>query len=163
MKTVFNWPAGVPPGMRLLVAADGSEASENALAYATDIGDGMHGSITVVHVVDPAVYEERGAEPIATAADADERLIVESVADAEERGLAILDDAAEFAAELGHDVETELLYGDPVEAITDYAEREGYDTIYVGHRGRSERADLMLGSIAKAVVARATMPVTVVR
>lgn len=149
--------------MRLLVACDGSEESEKALAYATDIADATDGSITVVHVLNPTVYDEGGSEPISTMADAEERLVVESVSDAEDRGLELLDEAETLAAEFGHEVETELLYGDPVRELTNYAETEGFDTICVGHVGRSERADLMLGSVAKAVVARSTVPVTVVR
>lgn len=149
--------------MKLLVAIDGSDAADDALAYATDIADATGGTITVVYAVDPSVYETGGTEPISTLSDADQRLILESVADAEDRGLDLLEKAVELAADLGHAVETELLYGDPVTQVTDYAAEEGFDTIYLGHRGRSERADLMLGSVAKAVVERATVPVTVVR
>jgi len=149
--------------MKALVAVDGSEASENALAYATDIVDAMDGSITVVHAVDPTAHDEGGSEPTASLWDEDQRLIVESVEDAEQRGIDITEDAAALAADLGHDVEVELLYGNPVRELSNYAEAETFDTIFVGHRGRSERAGLLLGSVAKSLVERATVPVTVVR
>ena len=149
--------------MKSLVAVDGSEESEAALAYAIDIADAMDGSITVVHSVDPTVYDEGGSEPISSLSDADQRLIVESVADAEQRGMDLLEEAIEVADELGYAVETELLYGNPVAEITDYAEAETFDAIFVGHRGRAERAGLMLGSVAKSIVERAAVPVTVVR
>jgi nucleotide-binding universal stress UspA family protein len=148
--------------MKFLVAADGSQESDDALAYATDIADAMNGSITVVHAVDPSVYEEGGDDPIAGPPDADRRF-VQSVGDAEKRGLAVLEQAAEFASDLGQEVETELLYGEPIQEITEYAESEDADAIFVGHRGRSERTDRMLGSVAKDLVERATVPVTVVR
>lgn len=149
--------------MRYLVAVDGSDEAERALAYATDVADALDGSITVVHVADPYVYDEGGTEPISTFADADERLVAESLEDAEQRGFAILDSAAALADDLGHEIETELLYGHPVSAVTDYAKLEGFDAIYVGHRGRSERASSLVGSVAKGLVERATVPVTVVR
>ncbi len=149
--------------MRFLVAVDGSEESENALAYAADIADAMDSSITVVHAVDPTVHDEGGSEPTVSLWDADQRLVLESIEDAEQRGLDLLEDVSAFADELGRDVEIELLYGDPVVEIADFAADEGFDTIYVGHRGRSERAGLMLGSVAKSLVERATVPVTVVR
>ncbi|WP_265109951.1 universal stress protein [Halosolutus halophilus] len=149
--------------MKALVAVDGSEESENALAYAADIVDAMGGSITVVHAVDPTAHDEGGAEPITSLSDADQRLILESVEDAEQRGLDLTDDASDLAAELGHDVEVVLLYGNPITEIATYAEAEGFDALFVGHRGRSERAGLMLGSVAKSLVERATVPVTVVR
>ena len=148
--------------MKLLVAVDGSAESEAALAYATDIADATDGSITLVHAVDPDVYDAGGAEPT-SASEARDRLIVDSVEAAEDRGLEILDDAIEVAAELGWDVSGELLYGEPVRTITDFAEDGGFDTIYLGHRGRSERTVELLGSVAADVVQRARVPVTVVR
>ena len=149
--------------MKFLVAVDDSDESRSALRYASTMADAVNGSITLAHVVAPYVYDEGGMEPISSFADADERLIVESMLDAEQRGLDILDDASGFANELGHDVETDLLYGDPVSQITKHAESEGFDAMFLGHRGRSERAGYMVGSVAKGVVERATVPVTVVR
>jgi nucleotide-binding universal stress UspA family protein len=145
------------------VAVDGSEAADDALAHAVTVGDATGASITVAHAVDPVVYDVGGSEPVSGLSDADRRLILEDVGDAEDRGLEILEAATEFARTLDCEVETELLYGDPVAAVTDYAEEAGFDAIFVGHRGRSERTDLMLGSVAKDVVERATVPVTVVR
>jgi nucleotide-binding universal stress UspA family protein len=149
--------------MKLLVAADGSAESREALTYASDIADATGGSIVVAHAVDPSAFEAGGTEPITSPTDADHRLILESVEDAESRGMDLLEDAVAFASELGHDVRTELLYGDPVTALTEYAEAEGVDTLYVGHRGRSERTEKLFGSVAKGLVEHATVPVTVVR
>jgi nucleotide-binding universal stress UspA family protein len=149
--------------MNLLVAVDSSSESADALAYAIDIAEATDGSVTAAHAVDPAVYGRGGREPVSSLSDADQRLVIESIADAEQRGFDVLEDADERAHELGHDIETELLYGHPVGAITDYATREGFDGIVLGHRGRSERAGYLLGSVAKEVVERATLPVTVVR
>jgi len=149
--------------MELLVAVDGSEEANEALAYATDIADATSASITVAYAVDPAIYDLGGEGPISSLSDADRRLVMEDIADTEARGLEVLDDAAAFAAELGREVATELLYGDPVVAISDFAESEGFDTIVVGHRGRSERTERLLGSVAKGLVERTTVTVIVVR
>ena len=149
--------------MKLLVATDGSPASEGALAYATVIADATDGSITIVHAVDPNVYQEGGKEAISGLSDPDRRILIESIEDAEKGGADLLEDGVEFAAELGQEVETALFYGDPVTKITDYAEEEEFDSIFVGHRGRSQRTDLVLGSVATDVVQRATIPVTVGR
>lgn len=152
-----------PPDMKYLVAVDGSEESDAALAHALDVADAMDATVTVAHAVDPAVSDEGGGDPIASLADADRQLIVESVEDAERRGRDLLDDAVEFAERRGHEVEAQLLYGDPVESVPDYADEEGFDAIFVGHRGRSERAARLVGSVAKGLVERAAVPVTVVR
>ncbi len=149
--------------MKLLVGMDGSEEAEEALAYATTIADAVNGAITAVHAVNPAVFETGGADPITSVSDADERLLVESVEEAETRGMDLLAESAELAANHGHEIGTEILYGDPATEIADYADSEGFDAIYVGHQGRSERADLVVGSVATELIERATVPVTVVR
>lgn len=148
--------------MELLVAVDGSEESNRALAYAADIANATDGSITLIHAIEPDVYDAGGGEPVSIS-DARDRLIVDSVDAAEDQGRAIIDEAIEAAAELGQDASGELFYGEPVRTITDYAEEGGFETIYIGHRGRSERTGRLLGSVARDVIERATIPVTVVR
>lgn len=149
--------------MNILVAVDGSKTSENALAHAIDIAEGMDGSITIVNAVNPTVGQVSGNGPTTSLADVDERLILEAVEDVEERGMDILDDAAELAEERGFEVEQRLLYGPPANTIADFAESDGFDAIFVGHRGRSEKVERFLGSVAKKLVERSTIPVTVVR
>ena len=147
--------------MRYLVAVDGSEQSDAALEHAIAMADGED-DIAVAHAVDPDVYSTGGTAPFSDLDDANERLLIETVEDAERRGEDILEDAVALAAEYDVEVTTELLYGDPLEVIHDHAVREGYDHIVVGHRGLSERAEAVAGSVAKGIVARTTIPVTVV-
>jgi nucleotide-binding universal stress UspA family protein len=149
--------------MHLVVAVDGSPEAEEALAHATDIADATDGRLTAVHAVDPSVPSADGTDPFGGASERDRQLIVESVETAEERGLDVLDAIADVAENLGYDIDTELVYGDPADAITDYAETVDADAIYVGHRGLSERRETMVGSVAKQFVERADRPVTVVR
>ncbi|MFP8890399.1 universal stress protein [Natrialbaceae archaeon A-CW2] len=148
--------------MDLLVAVDGSEESNRALAYATNIANATDGSITLVHAIEPDIYDTGGGEPISES-DRRDRLIIDSFDAAEVDGQEILDKAIEFAAERGQTVSGELRYGQPARIITDYAEEGAFETLYVGHRGRSERAIEFLGSVARDVVEHATVPVTVVR
>lgn len=149
--------------MDFIVAVDGSAEARQALAYATDVADGTGGTLTAVHVVAPTLFDTGGRDPAGSFSETDRRLVLESVEDAEDRGIEHLEEAAAFAEELGCDIETELLYGDPVVELTDYAADREVDGIVLGHRGLSERAETMVGSVAKAVVERATVPVTVVR
>ncbi|MFA9518658.1 universal stress protein [Halopenitus sp. H-Gu1] len=148
--------------MELLVAVDGSEESNRALAYATDIANATGGSISLIHAIEPDIYDAGGEEPISES-DRRGRLIIDSLDEAEEQGQAILEEAIEFAAERGQNASGELLYGQPARNITDYAEEGPFETLYVGHRGRSERTIELLGSVARDVVDHATIPVTVVR
>ena len=151
----------LPPGMRYLVAVDGSEKSNAALEHAIAMAR-RKDDVAVAHAVDPDVYSTGGTAPFSDLDDASERLLIETVEDAERRGEDILEDAADLAADHGVSVGTELLYGDPLEVVHDHAVREGYDHIVVGHRGLSERAEAVAGSVAKGIVARTSLPVTVV-
>lgn len=148
--------------MHFLVATDGSPESDATLEYAIDLADAAGANLTVVHAVQPRI-RSGGLEPTQSLSDAERRLIVENVEDAEERGEAILERTAERVSEAGVEVDTALLYGNPVEAIVEYADANGYDGIFVGHRGLSDRAESLLGSTANELVRRATIPVTVVR
>ena len=148
--------------MKLLVAVDGSEESNRALAYATDIANATGGSITLIHAIEPDIYDAGGGEPISES-DRRDRLVIDSLDSAEEHGRAIIDEAIEFAAERGQTASGELLYGQPAKIIPEYAEKAEFETLYVGHRGRSERTIEFMGSVARTVVERTTIPVTVVR
>jgi len=53
--------------------------------------------------------------------------------------------------------------GNPVEVILQVAEERGCDMIVMGTHGRGTLADAMLGSTARRVVRRSTIPVLVVR
>ena len=62
------------------------------------------------------------------------------------------------AATREHAPTTLLLFGNPAEALADYAEQRGYDLIAVGRRGR-HRARHLLGSTASGLMTRSTVPV----
>ncbi|WP_231182826.1 universal stress protein [Haladaptatus sp. DYF46] len=146
-----------------LVALDGSPSSTDALNYAIDLAEDTDASITGIHVVVPTEVFTGGDAPPTSFAEADRELLLTSVEDAETRGQDLLDDAAASAERRGTEIETGMLYGEPVERITEFAEENDFDAIFVGHRGASERYETLFGSVAKQVTGRATLPVTVVR
>ncbi|MFC7154798.1 universal stress protein [Halomarina halobia] len=149
--------------MQFIVATDGSEQSERALEYALDLAATTDAAVAVVYAVDPAVREYAADAPVASFADAENHLVIEDEGDAEARGEYVLGRAREYARERGLDVETELLYGDPVESVTELASRRDADAIFVGHRGMTPQYEGLVGSVAAGLVERATVPVTVVR
>lgn len=149
--------------MKFLVATDGSPESMAALERCLDIAEPLDAFVEVVHVVQPELHDLGGEGPIESAVEAAEKMVFESVSDAEDRGLDFLEDAESVLADHDVEYETGLLYGDPAPEISDYAEEAGFDGVFVGHRGRSRRMEYHLGSVAADLVQRATVPVTVVR
>ncbi|MBP1923361.1 nucleotide-binding universal stress UspA family protein [Halorubrum alkaliphilum] len=143
--------------MRYLVATDGSTLGDEAVRHAARGAVAFDATLVIVHVLTPdselidgtlilpgeeAAVEE--GERVLEGA----RAVAEEVAEAEDAGIAI---------------ETELLTGRPADAITSFADETGVDAIHVGHRGLSEEREQVVGSVAKSVVDKATVPVTVIR
>lgn len=149
--------------MKFLVAIDGSEHSTRALEYALEVAAAAGASVTVVTAVSPNVYTASEGMPMREAGEDDRQQVMESIEDAEERSMEVLDRATEVGADYDVTLETEALYGDPVEVVPDFADEQGFDAIYVGHQGLPERYERVLGSVAKSIVERATVPVTVVQ
>ncbi|MEF8813069.1 MAG: universal stress protein [Halovenus sp.] len=143
--------------MRYLVAADGSEESEKAVQYASKQALTFDATLEIAHVLEPRAELMDG------------EIALPGGEKATEHGEEILERARQLAAEFAEEhadglrVETQLLTGRPADAITERAEETGADAIYVGHRGLSERAEPVVGSVAKTVVDKATVPVVVTR
>lgn len=136
--------------MRYLVAVDGSEESEHAIETAVAHAEAMDAHLDVVHAVVPEIRTVDG-----------ERMI-ESADEATRRGQEVLEAVHEVIDE-SVEYERVLVYGHPVDAVPDYASENDIDHIFVGHRGLSEKQEEFVGSVAKQVVDRAGVPVTVVR
>ncbi|MFC6826719.1 universal stress protein [Halopelagius fulvigenes] len=148
--------------MQYLVAVDGSESSIEALEHAIGVASLLDAGLTLVYSVEPRILvEEGGTAP--SFSEASERLYTEDISEAEARGERVLEDAVERAREASVEADSELLYGDPVDTISEYADEEEVDGVFVGHRGLSKRAQGFVGSVATGLVERANVPVTVVR
>jgi len=149
--------------MEYLVAVDGSEPSTHALDHAIEFASRADAALRIVYAVEPRVLVEETGEEAPTNAAVGQRIYTEDIEVAEDRGEDVLADARAAVESAGLSVETELLYGDPVDGIVAYADTEDVDGIVVGHRGLSTQVERMVGSVAKGLVENATVPVTVVK
>lgn len=149
--------------MKFLVALDRSPEATDVLAFALTFARGMDADVTVVHAIDPDVAELTEREPITTLSDASQRLVIERLGEYEDRATELLERAETIAADHEQQIHTEVVYGDPVVEVTTFAEELGVDVIFAGHRSRSERMDRIVGSTARGLVERATLPVMIVR
>lgn len=143
--------------MRYLVATDGSKEGDEAVRYAARHATALDATLEIVHVVIPETQL------------VGEELVVQDRATAAEDGRHTLEHATELATDIAQEdeveltVETQLLTGRPAEAIADHATAVDATAVYVGHRGLSSKQEEVVGSVAKSVVSKATVPVTVVR
>jgi len=143
--------------MRYLVATDGSTLGDEAVRHAARQAVAFDATLVIAHVLTP------DSELI------DGTLILPGEEAAVEEGERVLEGARAVAEEVAEaenadiGIETELLTGRPADAITAFADETDADGIHVGHRGLSEEREQVVGSVAKSVVDKATVPVTVIR
>jgi len=76
---------------------------------------------------------------------------------------ATLERAKEQVGDLPCEVHTEMIEGDPAEAILNVANTRASDIIVMGSRGLGRLSGLLLGSVSQKVVAHAPCPVLIVR
>ena len=140
---------------KLLCATDGSHPSEKAVRVAIDLAKSLGAELAFLTV--ETVSSERAAKTYfwdSKLLEAGDALVHRELGSAQK--------AAEKAGLAN--VRCVTTYGrDIAQAIVAYADTEGYDHIVVGSAGRTGINKLMLGSVAKAVTARAHCPVTVAR
>ena len=110
---------------RILLAYDGTESGQKALLDCHDIAQWSRAELFLVAVMPPA-----------TTQIAVEGSVYDSAAEAEleARYKEILDDGLRRLSDSGHSVRGELLIGDSVHEITQYARQIDADLIVVGHK-----------------------------
>jgi nucleotide-binding universal stress UspA family protein len=75
----------------------------------------------------------------------------------------ILQKAVKMVGDIPGEIHTELIEGNPAEAIIDVAKTRNSDVIVMGSRGLGRLAGLVLGSTSQKVVSHAPCPVLIVR
>jgi len=141
----------------ILLATDGSAASEHAAQLAVDLAR-VHGAkLTALYVVDPYPYLGIGeANPLGFQAYMSAAL--QHAAEAHQKVMALCEKtpAGAFQPRLAEDVGAAA-------GIVLSAKQVDADLIVVGSHGRTGVVRLMLGSVATKVVAESPIPVLVAR
>jgi len=137
---------------RILLAVDGSEHAVRAAKVAVEMAHCMKSAeLRVVVAYDP-IPPFLGEPNLQLAIDA--RL---------NEAQGILKKAVGLVGNSHIDVHTELIEGNPAEAIIEVAKTRNSDVIIMGSRGLGRLAGLLLGSTSQKVVSHAPCPVLIVR
>lgn len=145
------------PALRLVVAVDGSEASENAVAAVAKRSWPAGTAVAAVNVLQPPRADVSHLPP----ADAAE---IERQFDARLNWLnAVLGSAQKEFEKSGLAAETHLLDGEPKSTLQEWSENWGADCLFIGASGLHHAGSPALGTVASALAARAHCSVEIVR
>ncbi|MEI7035539.1 universal stress protein [Fulvimonas yonginensis] len=134
----------------LLVGYDGSPSSQRAFQLAVGLARACHGRVRVVSVLQ---VTEGGADACAL-------MMADSGA---QRAQELLDELTAMEPDARELVDVEVVHGSPGDVLLGQVEQHGVDHIVIGHTERGALARWLLGSVSGDVLARANVPVTVVR
>lgn len=149
---------------KILVGVDGSSHSKKAVNYAIRLGELEHAELAIVYAVgdirDKEVIVELGTK---YGSKAVLRRVYENSKKSAMEWMAPLE---RQASKKGIKASMQVIF-EPgksiVELLVDYAEKNGFDLIVVGTRGRSRFKRMLLGSVAAGIISHAHCSVTVVR
>lgn len=133
----------------VLVGYDGSETARRAYLFALELGACARAKVSVV-----SVYQMENGADTAGLMMAD---------NGRDRLAAIRTELNGLKAEPGVEVDVQLVHGSPGDALLSYVAQHGADHIVIGHTERGALARWLVGSTATDVLAKARVPVTVVR
>jgi len=144
----------------VLVAVDGSDHSDRAVAFAADFAVKYGSALTILNVVSYA-----STVPLSLGAYAElEGLYTESRSILESAGQEIVDQAAKTAREAGvSTVNTLVELGSPAKTICETAEKVSAEVIVMGRRGLGDLSGWFLGSVSNRVAHTADCTVITVK
>ena len=135
---------------KILVPIDGSKYSDKALDYALDLAKKYSAQLILIHVVTRTIYYFTDGVPSGLAYQ-----------ELEHEGEMILAKGDEIVKAKGIPSRTELLSGNPAEAVI--KESENVDLIVIGCRGLTGIKAFFLGSVSSRVSRYARCPVLIVK
>ncbi|GIP23001.1 MULTISPECIES: universal stress protein [Paenibacillus] len=140
---------------KILVAYDGSKASNKALDKAVELAKlSPESELAVLHVYDfPRFYIAEGFAPVPDTVNMEFYELAEKTAD----------EARNRLAAAGVNGKVELAQGAAAEVILRYAGEQSCDAIVIGSRGLGGIREFVLGSVSHNVVQHAQIPVLVVK
>ena len=133
-----------------LIAIDGSEYSNNALAYAANMAETYGATLWLLHVF--------AHPPDLLGYDDFEKLYARRKC----AGQSVLDAALETLGDPPVEIRAELREGPEAESILNFAKNSRADIIVMGTRGMGALKGLLLGSVSRKVIHYAGCPVMVV-
>ena len=143
----------MPVFTNILIALDGSEASQRALSRAVDEAKVWNAQLQAIYVVETGLFSSL---PLDNTVEIMYRVL-------EKEGKAVLERAEKSAAEKGVTIITHMKQGHAGSEIVALAEEVKSDLIMVGSHGKGNADRLLIGSVSTFVVTHSKVTTMVVR
>lgn len=143
----------MPVFTNILIALDGSEASQRALSRAVDEAKVWNARLQAIYIVETGLFSSL---PLDNTVEIMYRVL-------EKEGKAVLEKARKFAASQDVTLNTHIKQGHAGSEIVALAEKEKSDLIMVGSHGKSNTDRLLIGSVSTFVVTHSKVTTMVVR
>ncbi|MDD1681237.1 MAG: universal stress protein [Methanoregula sp.] len=137
----------------ILVAVDGSDASQRAFIRAVEEAKMWKARLHVIYIVETGLFSSLPADNTVE--------IMYRVLETE--GNAVLEKAKKYAADNGVTAVTHMKQGHAGSEVVTLAEKEKADLVMVGSHGKSQADRLLIGSVSTYVVTHSKVTTMVVR
>lgn len=138
-----------------LVAVDGSEWSKRAVERAISLAEKTEAKVKLLTVKDWTYIQPMALEGVAPP-------ILDQATEERNTIAQVLTPLEKKYADVGVELKTELLWGDPVVVILEQIKKKHVNMLFVGRQGHSRIADILLGSVANKLAHRAGIPIVLV-
>jgi len=143
----------MPVFTNILVAVDGSDASQRALVRALDEAKVWNAKLHILYVVETGLFSSL---PSDNTVEIMYRVL-------EKEGTSVLERAKKFVGEKGITATTHMKQGHAGSEVIALADQEKADLIVVGSLGKSQTDRLLIGSVSMFVVSHSRVTTMVVR
>lgn len=140
---------------RILYPTDFSDVSKKALDYIKQLKEGGAKEVLILHVID-----ERGVEPVVRYGPGSAVAVEKKM---REDAMEEIRSIEEELEEHGFKAESRITAGIPLREILNVEKSEGTSVIVLGSHGKSNLAEMPLGSVSEKVIRQCKGPVLVIK
>jgi nucleotide-binding universal stress UspA family protein len=126
-----------------MVASDGSESAQRAVEVAISLAKGLNATLVAVHIID-----EKLIQPYEVL---------------EDEANSILNKINTRAEEIGVNVETIIIFGDPKKDMDKITTKGDADLLVIGTHGKTGLEKIIRGSVAENSLHKVNIPVLLVK
>lgn len=141
---------------QILLATDGTVASQNAESHAIKLAETHNATLHVLFVVDESIYTAYSGDEYVDEAEGPEHGL-------EELGQEAIEEVRMMAKDRDVEIIEVVKHGHPVDTILEYGDDQEIDMVVLGTKHRPAEYRALLGSVTERVLRLTTRPTVVIK